>query len=209
MSVKVGQYAVVNCSRSVSIGRGILPALAVFSALTLPFAASAEPREYLYLNTVHAHAITVMSKAQRGDASAEFELALMYDRGQVVAENHKEAVKWMRLAAEQDYAPAQVFLGFMYASGKGVLQDFGEALRLLNLAADQGNTTAQFYLGGVYFTGVGGKVDYIQAYKWFSLANPKDNPDGERALANVAAKMTPLQIAIAQRLAREWAPANK
>ena len=59
------------------------------------------------------------------------------------------------------------------------------------------------------FTGHGTKTDYVQAYKWFSLANPKDNPEAERALSNVAANLTPSELAEAQRLVREWKPVQK
>ncbi|MDA8703246.1 hypothetical protein N9M30_04760, partial [Pseudomonadales bacterium] len=35
--------------------------------------------------------------AEQGDATAQFNLALMYDNGQGVIEDDKEAVKWYRL----------------------------------------------------------------------------------------------------------------
>jgi len=55
--------------------------------------------------------------------------------------------------------------------------------------------------------------DYVQAHKWFNLAAarfPGSEPKRrEAAVENrdrIAAKMTPTQIAEAQRLAREWKP---
>lgn len=39
--------------------------------------------------------------AERGDAEARFHLGMMYARGDGVAQDNKEAVKWYRLAAEQ------------------------------------------------------------------------------------------------------------
>jgi TPR repeat protein len=38
----------------------------------------------------------------------------MYDKGEGVPEDDKEAMKWYRLAAEQGYASAQSNLGVMY-----------------------------------------------------------------------------------------------
>ena len=39
--------------------------------------------------------------AKQGDADAQFNLGLMYDKGQGVPQDYKTAVKWYRLAAEQ------------------------------------------------------------------------------------------------------------
>src|ERR1019366_3953311 len=47
------------------------------------------------------------SKAERGDAQAQSNLGLCYAQGRGVAKDDVEAVKWFRMAAEQDYAKAQ------------------------------------------------------------------------------------------------------
>ena len=52
--------------------------------------------------------------AEQGDASAQFNLGLMYYDGEGVPQNYKTAVKWYSLAAEQGYADAQFNLGLMY-----------------------------------------------------------------------------------------------
>ena len=59
----------------------------------------------------------------------------MYAEGKGVPQNHAEAVKWYRKAAEQDDARAQYSLGFMYDLGRGVPQDDTEALKWYVLAA--------------------------------------------------------------------------
>ena len=65
------------------------------------------------------------------------------DRG--VPENDTEAVKWFRLAADQDVADAQFNLGVMYADGQGVPEDYVLGFAWLNLAAAQGNERASEY----------------------------------------------------------------
>ena len=77
--------------------------------------------------------------AEQGYASAQFNLGLMYDKGQGVPQDYKTAVKWYRLAAEQGYADAQTKLGVMYAKGQGVIQDFIYAHIWGNIAAMNGN----------------------------------------------------------------------
>ena len=115
-------------------------------------------------------------------------------------------MRWYRLAAEQCDALAQCNLGYMYDTGRGVPQDYKEALRWYRLAAEQGFASAQFNLGLMYDTGQGVPQDCVQAHMWFNLAGAAGDPDGVKNRDIVTAKMTPAQIAEAQRLAREWKP---
>lgn len=41
--------------------------------------------------------------AEQGDAAAMYDLGVAYDFGDGVEQNHEEAVRWYRLAAEQEY----------------------------------------------------------------------------------------------------------
>ena len=77
----------------------------------------------------------------------------MYDNGEGVPQDYKEAVKWYRLAAEQGHAKAQYNLGLMYDNGEGVPQDYKEAVKWYRLAAEQGVASAQTNLGFMYYNG--------------------------------------------------------
>ena len=81
-------------------------------------------------------------KAAAGDATAQNNLAFMYDNGTGVPEDKAEAVKWYRLAAAQGVARAQMNLGVMYANGEGVAEDYVQAYKWWNLAAATGDTDA-------------------------------------------------------------------
>ena len=59
--------------------------------------------------------------------TAQYNLGIMYAKGQGVPQDYAEAVKWYRLAADQGIPTAQNNLGFMYAKGEGVPQDYSEA----------------------------------------------------------------------------------
>jgi len=63
-------------------------------------------------------------------------------------------------------------------------------------------------LGHLYNKGLGVPQDYVLAYMWFNLAVSLINEDAGklRYWLEVQVKMTPAQIAEAQRLAREWKP---
>ena len=93
----------------------------------------------------------------------------MYANGTGVAQDHTEAVRLYRLAADQS-ARAQVNLGRMYEDGTGVSQDHTEAVRFYRLAADQGYATAQCYLGMMYCDGTGIPQDLAKAAWLFKLA---------------------------------------
>ncbi len=149
--------------------------------------------------------------AEQGDTKAQYNLAIIYAKGQGVPQDYTEAAKWVRLAAEQGDANAQYNLGVMYAEGQGVIQDYTEAAKWYRLAAERGDANAQQNLGVMYAEGKGVIQDHVQAHLWFNLAAARQPPGEDRDRAvdnrNLAEKhMTPDQVAEAQRLAREWEP---
>jgi uncharacterized protein len=125
------------------------------------------------------------------------------------AADQAASVDSLKERAAQGDAGAQYNLGVMYDKGQGVPQDYAEALMWYRLAAAQGDAEAQYRLGLVYSLGNGVPQDYVQAHKWFTLAaatftTPSERDQAVQARDRVAAKMTPAQIAEAQKLAREW-----
>jgi hypothetical protein len=81
----------------------------------------------------------VKAKAEAGDAESQVELGRRYDKGEGVAKDQAEAVKWYRKAAEQNHADAQYNLAICYERGDGVAEDWVEAYKWLLLAARQGH----------------------------------------------------------------------
>lgn len=61
--------------------------------------------------------------ADQGHAKAQFNLGVMYDQGQYVAQDYAQAVFWYQKAAEQGNANAQYNLAFKYKIGQGITQD--------------------------------------------------------------------------------------
>ncbi len=115
---------------------------------------------------------------------------------------------WQPLAEQGDIG-ARFNLGQMYFLGRGVSQDYAEALKWHTLAAEQGSPNAQTILGRMYAAGLGVRRDFVQAYMWHALAaefsrDGRFTRDARVARDDVARRMTPQQIAEAQRLVREW-----
>jgi TPR repeat protein len=94
----------------------------------------------------------------------------------------------------------------MYETGRGVPQSDVEAATWYRRAADQGEPWAQTNLGVKYARGQCVPKDYITAYMWFYLSAAHGDQDGVRNLEAAALRMTPAQIAEAEKLAHEWKP---
>jgi hypothetical protein len=77
--------------------------------------------------------------ANRGDATAEFNLGARYHDGQGVPKDYATALHWFQLAAAQGLAVAENSVGFMHEYGHGVPQDYAAALHWYRLAAARGD----------------------------------------------------------------------
>jgi TPR repeat protein len=146
--------------------------------------------------------------AERGNAKAQTSLGWMYRKGHGVAQDYTEAVRWYQLAAQQGEANAQFNLGGMYDLGQGVAQDDKEAVRWYQLAAKQGYADAQNSLGLMFGDGQGVAQDYVRAHMWLSIGAVGGDSRSAKNRDIMARKMTPQQIAEAQRMARECQARN-
>ena len=144
--------------------------------------------------------------AEQGDALAQYNLGLLYRKGRGVSQDDAQARQWYTKAAAQGQAKAQFNLGTLYFNGEGVPKDYQQALRWFRLAADQGEAPAQTKIAIMYDDGQGVPHDIVQAYKWYSLAATNGDKPAAELRDTIANKMTPAQIAKAQKLAREWKP---
>ncbi len=59
-------------------------------------------------------------------------------------------------------------------------------------------------LGLLYSTGQGGEIDYIEAHKWFNLAALMGSEPPKHYRKELSDEMDPMDVANAQRAAREW-----
>ena len=142
-------------------------------------------------------------KAEKGDARAQFNLGVMYSKGEGVPKDSAEAVKWYRLAAEQGEPIAEFALGVMYANGRGLPKNETEAVKWYRKAAERRLSLAQMELGDVYVAGKGVAPDFIEAHAWFNIAGASGHPLANLRLNIVQEYMTPLAIAEATDLATE------
>ena len=103
----------------------------------------------------------LLKKAEAGDIQSMYKLALMYDTGDRIPEDRKEAIKWMRKAENMNYPDAQYVTavwaerGYFGVTGKDL------AIPLYTAAARQGHINAMKSLVNIYRT-----TDKAQAKYW-------------------------------------------
>jgi hypothetical protein len=113
-------------------------------------------------------------------------------------------VKWLKRAAVLGHFNAGFQLSFLLP------QDPFEAFRIMQRDAERGDVWAQIVVGrmlaGVSAPGL------VQAFTWLSLAQAHGGltqvsaDSVKESLNEIASRMTPNQIAEAQRLVEEWEP---
>ena len=93
-----------------------------FLVLLCTFAACEDRRaDKAYLRGDYDKAVVdVQFLAHSGEARAQYDLGLMYDKGQGVPQSDTEALQWYERAAEQGEPRAQYNLGLMHLNGQGV-----------------------------------------------------------------------------------------
>jgi TPR repeat protein len=144
------------------------------------------------------------SIAEQGSAEDQYNLGLQYEK--VLPHDHREAVRWYRMAATQRHVGAFYRLCVLSDIGRGMPQDYQEALRWCRLAADQRHGAAMFLIATYYEKARGVPKDVVQAYQWYNLAAANGHEGGAKWRDRLATNMTPTQIAQAQFLARNWKP---
>jgi TPR repeat protein len=85
----------------------------------------------------------LQESAQLGDEDAQNLLGEFYQKGNLVPQDHEQAVLWFTKAAEQGDASAQNNLANHYAAGRGVAQNSDLARELYEKAAAQGHKQAR------------------------------------------------------------------
>lgn len=128
------------------------------------------------LNFVDLPVDKLIACAQEGNATCQFELALVYFDSEKTTENTTEAFKWLQLSADNGLPAAQNEIGYLYEGECDCKddcrypQDFGKALKWFRLAAAQGDRLAQYNIGRFYSLGMGVDQNPETAFKWFRMS---------------------------------------
>lgn len=120
-------------------------------------------------------------KAEAGDAQAQLDLGLHYQRGKGVDKDSAEAARWLRKAAEQDLPAAQFHLAGCCINGEGMTEDLQEGLEWLRRSAEHGYAPAQYMLGMSLFGSMGPLIskNKPEGVKWMEKAADQGNPEAQ------------------------------
>ncbi len=116
-------------------------------------------RQWKKLGATAAPANTLASLAEKGDASAQHNLAYQFEQ----QKNYDEAIKWYTRAAEQGYSVSETNLAQMYEKGIGVKQDFTEAKKWYRKSMERGNGEALYRVASLSEK----TADYPEALKLY------------------------------------------
>lgn len=137
-----------------------------------------------YITGDYTKAFTILKPlAESGSPDAQKILGLMYDYGQGVEKDPKQALYWYTLSAEQGDPAVQYQVGAKYFRGDGVKQDYDEAAKWWELAATGGQVDAQFNLGLMYYRGLSVEQNDKRAAELFLQAAKQGHSYAQYSLA--------------------------
>jgi Sel1 repeat len=128
------------------------------------------------------------SRAEAGEARAQFLLGLAYEYGYAgLTKDVAEALRWNTRAAEQGIGLAETWVGDFYYDGIGVPIDYAAALGWYRRGSEHGYAPASRYVGDFHLFGLGTDRSPEQAIEWYSRAATQ----GDRRGAARHALLTP------------------
>jgi TonB family protein len=133
--------------------------------------------------------------AKSGDERAQLNVGSMYLEGEGVEVDRKLALKWIRKAARQRFAPAQLSLGEMYEYGHGVEAEPGKAMNWYREAAQGGSPEAMMILSRRYLEGRLVEQDRGKAFEWVIRAAAGDHAEAKLSLSEAVDGAPPEQLA--------------
>lgn len=169
----------------------LISALLLTALIAVPFTAHAGLNEGLaaYDRAEYATALKELTPlAEKGNAKAQYRLGKIFNLGQGLPPNKKEAAKWFHMAAQQGLAEAQGALGYLCLVGDGVSQNNDLALEWTRKAAEQGDAMAQFNLSTMYSEKFGIKKNPAESLKWLRKAADQRHIEALNALGSLYEK---------------------
>ena len=124
-------------------------------------------------------AAALRQAAEAGSASAQYQLALRYRKGEGVAQNPTEADYWLRRAAEQEHEDAQIALALRYYDNLAAAKYHKTAtMPWLEKAGTKGDAARQYQVGMIYLE----HDNRVDARRWLTRAAERGDVAAAAAL---------------------------
>lgn len=149
--------------------------------------------------------------AYAGQADALYQLGELYENGESVEKDYKNAFGFYLMGALKGEARSQYKLSTLYLAGLGTPQDFENGLKWISRSARQGYVLAQQKLAALRVTEPALR-NIPDAYAWYSIiaaynAEDEVGQEAREKRNELAKKIKKKDVLIAkQRSAREWRP---
>jgi len=125
---------------------------------------------------------------ESGNADAQFNLGLLYRKGQGIDKNDRAALMWFIRAAKQGMADAQYNAGVMYMEGRGASVSRVDALKWWKLAVEKNHIGAQYNLGVMYAYGMATEKDVPYALSLWKQAAEAGHVEAKTTLYKTYSK---------------------
>ena len=120
----------------------------------------------------------LQNAANAGDAEGAYNLSVAYGNGDGVKASEKEALKWLKVAADRNHLPAQYELAVYYLSNRQAKN----AAPILKKLADQGDAASQLNYGLMLINGDGVKKAPKQGKSYIQKAANQGFPPAQEVL---------------------------
>lgn len=101
------------------------------------------------------------------------------------AKKFKEALDWMKKAADKGVVEAMFNLGVLYYQGEGAAKNDTTARNWYQKAADKGHPTAMYNLGYMYEKGISVAASSSKALDWYKKAKDGGHPKAAEAMERI------------------------
>ena len=155
----------------------------VFLVWSLPAVASHQDGLRAVEDGDYAKAFELWTEAaEAGDAVAQHNLAVLYQKGLGSERSYAKARHWFKAAAAQQYGPSFLALGLIYSRGEGVERDLVKSFDFVKQAADSGVAEAELQLAIMFAEGTGVQRNRSQSRTYFERALARGNEEAEMHL---------------------------
>jgi len=180
----------------------------LFSSPMLAYADNERRGLDLFGRGQYAEALKAWERgAAKGDAGAAYRVATVYLNMRFAPDtqehNQAKAIAYLNQAAQAGEPRAELELASLYERGYGVSRNREEAQKLYMRAAQKGLPAAQFHLAKMLEEA----GDFVTAYRYYLLAKWQNYKQAtDKALANLAERLSENEIEFATRQARDFIP---
>jgi TPR repeat protein len=120
-----------------------------------------------------------MISAKEGFAPCQNNIGYAYEHGEGVSQNLTEAVRWYKMAADQNHQDGQYNLSQCYLQGTGVQKNHEEGMRYLISASNNGHIHATYNLACIFDS----EGRHVQAFECYKVAAESGFPAAQHNLA--------------------------